>query len=80
MASQLTVYVRSGCHLCDDMLALLTDYRDKRDFDLEVIDILGNPELERNYGSKIPVLAAGSNEICHYYLDLQALTQYIDKA
>ncbi|MCG6935051.1 MAG: glutaredoxin family protein [Proteobacteria bacterium] len=77
---RLTVYVRSGCHLCDDMLLALAEWRQKRDVELEVIDIFDQPALESAYGTKIPVLAMDGQEICHYYLDPVALGQYIDSA
>jgi len=74
---RLTVYVRSGCHLCDAMLEELSSSRQQGKFELEVVDILGRPELESRYGSRIPVLCAGGDEeICHYFLDETALTQY----
>lgn len=77
MPLRLTVYVRTGCHLCDDMLQALTEWRKHGDFELEVIDIIGQPDLESIYGTKIPVLAVDGQEICHYYLDPIALGQYI---
>ena len=76
MSLCLTVFVRSGCHLCDDMLVALDEYRSGQDFDLEVIDILGKAELEARYGSRIPVLKAGDEEVCYYFLDETALQQY----
>ena len=49
MSRQLTVIVRSGCHLCDDMLAALDKYRAKHDFAIAIVDIMGNAELEARY-------------------------------
>ena len=77
---RLRVYVRSGCHLCDAMLDELTTSRQQWAFELEVVDILGRPELETRYGSQIPVLCtAGDEEICHYFLDDRALAQYFSQ-
>jgi len=77
---RLTVYVRSGCHLCDAMLDELDSSRQQGTFELTVVDILGQPELESRYGSWIPVLCAeGDEEICHYFLDESALTQYLSQ-
>lgn len=74
---RLRLYVRSGCHLCDAMLDELASIRQRRDFELEVIDILGRPALEARYGTRIPVLStAVDEEICHYFLDETALAQY----
>ena len=77
---RLTVYVRSGCHLCDAMLEELDSSRQQREYELEVVDILARPELESRYGSRIPVLCAeGDVEICHYFLDDTALAQYFSQ-
>ena len=74
---RLTVYVRSGCHLCDAMLEELDTSRHQGKFELTVVDILGQPELESCYGSLIPVLCAeGDEEICHYFLDETVLAEY----
>ena len=77
MALQLTVYVRSYCHLCEDMLHALNTLQTQWQFELNIIDIEGAPQLEEEYGVRIPVLKAGEEEICHYFLDQSALAKYI---
>ena len=77
---RLRVYIRSGCHLCDAMLAELDSSPQQDKFELEVVDILGRPELEARYGSLIPVLCSADNEeICHYFLDETALAEYFSQ-
>ena len=77
---RLRVYVRSGCHLCDAMSAELETSPQQGKFELEVIDILGRPELEPRYGTRIPVLCtAGDEEICHYFLDETILAEYFSQ-
>jgi len=62
------------------MLEELRTSRQQQAFELEVIDILGRPELESRYGSRIPVLCTrGDEEICHYFLDDTALAQYFSQ-
>ena len=75
MNRQLTVYIRSGCHLCEDMLQELQQRQAALGFSLETVDIDGRPELESQYGTKVPVLVQGAREICHYFLDEVALKQ-----
>lgn len=48
-------------------------------FELAVVDIDADPALERRYGEKVPVLAHGENELCHYRLDPAAVTAYLSK-
>jgi hypothetical protein len=62
------------------MLHELAASRQQWQFELEVVDILGRPELEIRYGSRVPVLcAAGDEEICHYFLDDTALAEYFSQ-
>lgn len=75
MKQQLTVYLRSGCHLCEDMLQALQRHQAVMGFTLETVDIDGRPELESLYGTKVPVLLYGERELCHYFLDEVALKQ-----
>ena len=78
-AQALTVYSRLGCHLCDDMEKLLPDYVTEAGLTFDVIYIDDDTELEEKYGTLVPVLKAGEREICHYFLDVKALQQYISE-
>jgi glutaredoxin len=51
----VTVYSRTGCHLCHDAVELLETMKDELEFSIDVILIDGNPELEKLYGEQIPV-------------------------
>jgi len=75
MSAQLTIYIREGCHLCDDMEQALRECASELDFETRRVPIDNNTELEQAYGAKVPVLVCGDEEICHYFLDLQALRQ-----
>ncbi|MEY4290404.1 MAG: hypothetical protein RL130_346, partial [Actinomycetota bacterium] len=46
----VTVYSRHGCHLCEDAVNILEGLRKELAFEIEVIYIDGNPELEKLYG------------------------------
>ena len=77
--NQLTLYSRIGCHLCEDMEAQLPSYLEQSGITLDIIHIDKNDQLEQLYGSLVPVLKAGEKEICHYFLDIKALQQYISE-
>jgi glutaredoxin len=51
----ITIYGRTGCHLCEDALKVLQSLKDELHFDIEEILIDGNEELEKLYCEKIPV-------------------------
>lgn len=73
----LTVYSRGYCHLCDDMIAGLRELQGRFRFDLRVVDVDSDPELERHYGEWVPVLMHGDRELCHYRLDTAAVTAFL---
>ncbi len=79
--ARLKVLSRSYCHLCDDMIAALKAFRGRNqvEFDIEVIDVDADAELESKYGDKVPVLLQGENEICHYFLDETKLAEQLLK-
>ncbi len=69
----LTLYVRQGCHLCDDMQARLQELQPRLKFSLSSVDVDADPVLEARYGDLVPVLTDGDQQICHYFLDELAL-------
>lgn len=75
MPVQLTIYIREGCHLCDDMEQALLECASELDFETRRVPIDNNAELEQAYGTKVPVLVCGDEDICHYFLDMQSLKQ-----
>ena len=75
----LRLYVRPGCHLCEDMWFDLQELSGTLKFELEAVDITGSPRLEAVYGTRIPVLEADGRELCNYYLDRQALFNHLDR-
>ena len=79
MVKELTLYSRIGCHLCEDMKSQLHSFLDDAGFSFTEIFIDEDPSLEQQYGTLVPVLKAGEREICHYFLDLKALQQYMSE-
>jgi len=73
----LTLYTRVGCHLCDEMKRQLDLFQRQYDFSLTVVDIDADSYLRLRYGERVPVLAAGEREICHYHLDKNLLLDYV---
>ncbi len=80
MVETLRIYLRHGCHLCDDMLMALEALKTSQPFELERIDIDGDEALERRYGTRVPVLLGGEEEICYYFLDEEALQAYFSRS
>jgi thiol-disulfide isomerase/thioredoxin len=76
-----TLYSRSYCHLCDDLLqALLALQQPGERFDVAVIDVDADPALVARFDELVPVLfgdRAGA-ELCHYFLDPRAARSWAD--
>ena len=53
--------------------AILAILLRRYDFEIEVVDVDSRPELEEKWGDKVPVLLDGERELCHYYLDIEAV-------
>jgi len=51
----VTIYGRTGCHLCEDALKVLQSLKDELNFEIKEILIDGNDELQSLYGEQIPV-------------------------
>ncbi len=75
----LTVYSRTYCHLCDEMIEALRALPRAAAFDLEIVDIDRDAALEALYGELVPVLSAAGSELCHYRLDIAKVDEYLSK-
>lgn len=74
---ELILYYRSGCSLCEEMQQELFAARQRYSFELDTVDVDKTTALVKQYGHKVPVLTtAEGEEICHYFLDHDALAGY----
>jgi hypothetical protein len=76
------LYSRSYCHLCDDMLHALQAMPQAASLPVEVIDVDADDDLLRAYDELVPVLIGvrpdgASRELCHYFLDQQAVSAFL---
>jgi|TARA_B100000315_G_scaffold259044_2_gene313346 hypothetical protein len=76
-SKELVVYVRSECHLCEDMVDQLRELQAESTFGLDLRDVDTRPDWLSAYGEQIPVLLADGVEICRYFLDLRAVQQVL---
>jgi len=53
----LVLYTRRGCHLCDDLEALVRATLPAGRYRLEKVDVDGERALQDRYGMVVPVLA-----------------------
>jgi thioredoxin-like negative regulator of GroEL len=64
----LTIYSKPGCHLCDDMKAVVSRVvgTTPGTVTLTEIDISTDPDLEQRYGLEIPVLMMDGKKAAKY--------------
>ena len=62
----LTLYSRPGCHLCDDMKAIVERVACEVPVVVQEIDISTDPSLEATYGLDIPVLMVDGRKAAKY--------------
>jgi glutaredoxin len=60
---KLTLFSKPGCHLCEELTALLDELRAELGFDVEEVDITGDADLYARYRYDIPVLLKDGTEI-----------------
>jgi len=53
---QVTIYSRSGCHLCEQAHQILLALQSKADYEITEIFIDGEPDLIELYGEQVPVI------------------------
>jgi hypothetical protein len=73
----LTLYSRPGCHLCDDMKAVVERVAQSVPLTIEVVDITTDPVLEARYGLEIPVLLIEGKRAAKYRVSEDELTKIL---
>jgi hypothetical protein len=61
-----TIYSRPGCHLCDEMKAIVARVAASIPMQIEEVDISSDPALEERYGLEIPVLLLNGKKAAKY--------------
>jgi hypothetical protein len=78
--AHFTLYSRSYCHLCQEMLdALQALSNAEHPFRVDVIDVDADAALVAKYDELVPVLFGHLErpELCHYFLDEAKVRHYL---
>lgn len=78
----LTLYSRPGCHLCDEMKAVIQRVIGAADVSatVEEIDVSTDRSLEVRYGLEIPVLLMDGRKAAKYRVTEERLTRMLIEA
>jgi glutaredoxin len=71
------VYHAEGCHLCERARSIVHEVRGEVPFDLEEVDIGGDPELESKYREWLPVVEIDGERAFVYHVDPSALRRKV---
>ncbi|MSQ27188.1 MAG: glutaredoxin family protein [Dehalococcoidia bacterium] len=63
MERNVTLYKKSGCHLCEDAAALLLRLQQDLQFDLHTVDITADLATYARYKESIPVVELNGDEV-----------------
>jgi glutaredoxin len=80
LTPSVTVYHADGCHLCERALRQLRALQAELGFELEEIDVGGDPELESRYRELIPVVEIEGERVFTYYVHEDAFRRRLAAA
>jgi glutaredoxin len=73
----VTVYSRSGCHLCEIAIDRINSVKKDYEFSLEILLIDNNNELEKEFGEQVPVIMIDDAIHDDWRVDLERFTKAI---
>jgi glutaredoxin len=69
MKTQVTMYSRRNCHLCEVAKELVESARNEAEFEFEVVFIDGDAGLEKEYGEEVPVTLINGKRHDYFRVD-----------
>jgi glutaredoxin len=75
----VTIYSRTGCHLCENAEATIASLKDELNFELEIKLIDGNQELEKLYGHEVPVIHIDGEHHDFFRVDVERFRSSLEK-
>jgi glutaredoxin len=76
--TEVVLYGKAGCHLCEEARAEIEAVRQRRTFDLTEVDVSLDPVLHARYGERIPVVVVNDEEAFEFHVDAAELERLLD--
>jgi len=76
--TEVVLYGKAGCHLCEEARAVVAEVRARREFELTEVDVSLDPVLHARYGERIPVVAVDGVEAFELGLSAPDLERVLD--
>ena len=83
MTIRLTLVTRHGCHLCEEMAAVVGEVALRFGARVDVRDVDADPELQARYSDEVPVLLIDGRKAFKYRVsarDLERRLQAVARA
>ena len=79
MTARLQLITREGCHLCQEAAATLAQLAAEAGLEEpESIDVDADPELQAEYGDRVPVVLLDGQEHSYFTVDVVRLRRDLD--
>jgi len=75
----ITLYTRAGCHLCEEMRAVVDALAGSMSLSVEEVDVDGDARLASEFGHEVPVLCVNGRKAFKYRVDATALAARLDR-
>jgi glutaredoxin len=77
MKAKVVIFSRQNCHLCHEAEKIVREVLLEISFDLEVINIDGNTELESLYGEEVPVTMINGAKHDYFRVDKKRFSEAV---
>lgn len=68
---KVTIYSRTGCHLCEIAIDKVKSVKNELNFDLQIKLIDNSLDLENEYGEQVPVIMINDKVHDYWRVDLE---------
>jgi len=79
MSNVVTIYSRTGCHLCEAAELTLSGLSSELDFEIEIKLIDGDDALEKLYGHEVPVIHIDGEHHDFFKVDPERFRSSLEK-
>ncbi len=77
MKAKVVIFSRQNCHLCHEAEKIVKEVLSEISFELEVINIDGNAELESLYGEEVPVTMINGAKHDYFRVDKKRFSEAV---
>lgn len=77
MKAKVVIFSRQNCHICHEAEKIVREVLSEISFDLEVVNIDGNAELESLYGEEVPVTMINGAKHDYFRVDKKRFSEAV---